>query len=201
MNACIIERQSSNPSTKIVSVTKMKKTDLQKILRNFGFKKLYQKKDILLKKYSTLQYYFKNINHILTIQKYIKKFIRKLHLDLHGPAFTNIQSCTNITDFYTFDELSNMKSKDIISYRDTSGFVYGFRLDSLHKMFTMAQYKNPYTRELLPQLLYDNLYEIFYRMKNKPTKTKNKYTHSQYWKNKHNMRKLCETFHFTKPDS
>ena len=58
----------------------------------------------------------------------------------------------------------------------------------------MAQYKNPYTRELLPQLLYDNLYEIMYRQKHKPKKTTNKYTHSQYWKNKKNMRKLCCIF-------
>ena len=82
------------------------------------------------------------------LQKVFKNHLQKKYIDCHGPAIKNRRLCTNSSDFFTMDELSELSFEQFFSFKDIDGFIYGFDLMSFYNLLnkTDGQIKNPYNR-------------------------------------------------------
>lgn len=95
----------------------------------------------------------------LKIQKVFRGHMyRKLHI-LQGPALKNRKLCTNDSDFFTMDEMSDVPLSQFISYKDNDGFVYGFNIVSLHNLILKEGNKasNPYNRSEFNNKMRENV--------------------------------------------
>ena len=85
--------------------------------------------------------YKENKRNIILIQSLVRgKLIRIKNQNI---------KCNNDEDFYTYEELKNIESKFLYSYKDNSGIRWGFDIRSLDKLIQM-RYPNPYTTEEIP---------------------------------------------------
>jgi hypothetical protein len=100
---------------------------------------------------------------IVKIQKIFRGFLQKKYNIYHGPAFFKRLLCTNNTDFFTMDELSTLPYSQFFSYKDVDGFIYGFDITSLHNLILIKSgksVKNPYTRNEIPDFVFQNIYNL-----------------------------------------
>jgi hypothetical protein len=104
--------------------------------------------------------HYLQIKSAITIQRIFRGFIVRELERSRGPAATDLTICTNDTDFETMNPLSDIPAKYFFSYRDRRGFVYGFNMCSLIKIFETNSGKlvNPYNREDIP---FDVLKSLF----------------------------------------
>jgi hypothetical protein len=114
-----------------------------------------------------LQTRYSQINSAITIQRIFRGFLVRESERLRGPAANNFTICTNDTDFETMSPLSDIPNECFFSYRDDRGFVYGFNLVSLIKMFANNHGKlvNPYNREEFPSRVVDSLFSVYAKSK------------------------------------
>ena len=94
-------------------------------------------------------YSFLYLSHFITkIQKRIRGHLQRKYNKLHGPGFKNKSVCTNTTDFFTMDPLSELPNSQFYSFEDADGFIYGFDLLSIYNLIYKCdgQIKNPYNR-------------------------------------------------------
>ena len=94
-------------------------------------------------------YSFLYLSHFITrIQKRIRGHLLRKYNKLHGPGFKNKSVCTNTTDFFTMDPLSELPNSQFYSFEDADGFIYGFDLLSIYNLIYKCdgQIKNPYNR-------------------------------------------------------
>jgi hypothetical protein len=98
-------------------------------------------------------------SYIIKIQKVFRGRIVKKYIDLHGPAATKRNLCTNSTDFVTMDNLEEIDFNQFISYKDEDGFIYGFDITSLFNLFSKngSNNKNPYNRNKIPDIILKNI--------------------------------------------
>jgi len=92
---------------------------------------------------------FLYLSHFITkIQKRIRGHLQRKYNKLHGPGFKNKKICTNTTDFFTMDPLSELPNSQFYSFEDADGFIYGFDLLSIYNLIYKCdgQIKNPYNR-------------------------------------------------------
>jgi hypothetical protein len=87
-------------------------------------------------------------NFVTKIQKRIRGNLLRKYNKLHGPGFKNKSTCTNETDFFTMDPLSELTNSQFYSFEDSDGFIYGFDLLSFYNLIYKCdgQIKNPYNR-------------------------------------------------------
>ena len=87
-------------------------------------------------------------NFITKAQKWIRGYLLRKYNKLHGPGFKNKMVCTNTTDFFTLDPLTDLPNKQFFSFEDADGFIYGFDLLSMYNLIYKCdgQIKNPYNR-------------------------------------------------------
>jgi hypothetical protein len=87
-------------------------------------------------------------NFIIKVQKRIRGNLLRKYNKLHGPGFENKSVCTNETDFFTMDPLSELPNSQFYSFEDSDGFIYGFDLLSFYNLIYKCdgQIKNPYNR-------------------------------------------------------
>ena len=87
-------------------------------------------------------------NFVTKIQKRIRGHLQRKYNKLHGPGFKNKSVCTNETDFFTMDPLSELPNSQFYSFEDADGFIYGFDLLSIYNLIYKCdgQIKNPYNR-------------------------------------------------------
>lgn len=88
---------------------------------------------------------------ITKIQKRARGNLLRKYNKLHGPGFKNKSVCTNATDFFTMDPLSELLNIQFYSFEDADGFIYGFDLLSFYNLIYKCdgQIKNPYNRLLI----------------------------------------------------
>ena len=90
--------------------------------------------------------------------------IVKKYSSLRGPALFNRKKCTNSCDFITMEPIEEINYNNFISYVDKDNFIYGFDIVSLHHLIIKANddddFKNPYTRTLMPGELMQNMSTI-----------------------------------------
>ena len=94
-------------------------------------------------------YTFLYLSHFITrIQKRIRGHLLRKYNKFHGPGFKNKSLCTNMTDFFTMDPLSELPNSQFYSFEDADGFIYGFDLVSIYNLIYKCdgQIKNPYNR-------------------------------------------------------
>jgi hypothetical protein len=119
-------------------------SSLKEYCKNFSLKISGNKTELINRLFSYL--YLSSL--IIKIQKVLRgKIIRKL-IDLHGPGLKDKTKCTNDTDFFTMDELTNIPLQQFFSYKDSDGFIYGFDLVSFNNLIYSSNgvIKNPYNR-------------------------------------------------------
>ena len=177
--------------------SKLKRKEIVTILRHYNFKKLSENKQKLLLKLEKLKFYLFHERQIIIIQKCVKKFVLSLRLILHGDMYNlPVAKSVNHEDFCTLEHFNDIDKANIISYTNSHGSKFLFKIDSLLRLYHSSQVnrtpRNPYTREKLPQQLFDSMFEIIYRKKHKPQKRNHSYTHSKYWQNRKIM-KMIET--------
>jgi hypothetical protein len=103
--------------------------------------------------------YCKNSIGPIKIQKVFRGFlVRKLH-KLQGLALKNRKICTNDTDFFTMDYMSEIETRQFFSYKDDDDFVYGFNIVSLYNLIIKegSKAKNPYNRSEFNNIVKGNV--------------------------------------------
>ena len=132
-------------------------TQLKIIARSYKQKLTGNKPSLVVRIFEYL-YYSVNARTIQALhrRRIVNKYIRS-----KGPAFTERINCLNEYDFLTMDELTKIKSAQFFSFKDTSGFNYGFDAVSMHNLIHKSAQnqermgepvvKNPYTNEPLPE--------------------------------------------------
>ena len=110
---------------------------------------------------ANLYYHLKYSYYATKIQKMVRSFITKQYFKLHGPAYKNRSLCTNETDFYTMDPLSELNCHQFISYRDLDNFIYGFDILSLYNLIQKNKSAtNPYNRNIIPKQIIQTMKRI-----------------------------------------
>jgi hypothetical protein len=126
-------------------------SQLKNIAGFYKLKKGGNKNELLTRIYSYL--YFSSC--IKKVQKWVRGFIVRKYISLHGPACKNKTLCTNEYDFVTMEPLTEIDFHQFISYKDKDGFIYGFDIASLHNLIIKSpdtrRIKNPYNRNNMPK--------------------------------------------------
>ena len=145
--------------------------------------------------YNKNKIYYDNIEKIHMISKiYRGYYIRKIY-HLRGPGFFKRHLINNINDFLNFTNINNIPNHKLITYKDASGFIYGFHIQSLLDYINevdVTNIRNPYTRENFSKEFIDNVYILdnynkkFHILENKV------YTKpSNYFSPKLKVKRLC----------
>jgi hypothetical protein len=117
-----------------------------RILASLEYYKLIKKQDVskfilainninlLVSLFETLLNVNINLNKIIKLQKWIRKSLTKFKSKLHGPALISRQLCVNDSDFVSLDDLKDISNAEFISFKDDTGFIYGFHIDSIGEL-------------------------------------------------------------------
>lgn len=102
--------------------------------------------------------HFDKIKIIVKIQSLIRSKIIRNMINLKGPALKDIKICTNETDFYSLEPLSEINYYDFFSYSDNEGFTYGFNINSLILLLRKKSViHNPYNRKTISYEIIRNI--------------------------------------------
>jgi hypothetical protein len=126
------------------TITKMKMPELKYICKN---NKLHVSgtKPVLIQR---IHEYYQNCIFAIKLQKMVRGYFVRLSFKLRGIAYKNRKICTNTTDFYTMEPLSEIPYYKFYSYTDAHKFTYGFDIDSLIELYKKkGKITNPYNRE------------------------------------------------------
>jgi hypothetical protein len=100
-------------------------------------------------------------SYLIKIQKVFRGVIQRKYIELHGPAYKNINLCTNSDDFVTMEPLKDINLNQFFSFKDVDGFIYGFDIVSLHNFCKCNNgIKNPYNRATIPEYVLKNIKTI-----------------------------------------
>jgi hypothetical protein len=130
-------------------------TQLKSFAKHYKLKISGNKPQLISRIYSFL--YFSS--YVIKIQKIFRGMLVKKYKNLHGPASMNRKLCNNSDDFVSMEPIEEINFHQFISYKDKDEFIYGFDINSLHNLFlkTGNEIKNPYNRNLIPELVFKNI--------------------------------------------
>jgi len=117
-------------------------------------------KEILKKR--IYNYFFYSLL-IIIIQKNIRRFLTKIYINLHGPAFYKREMCINDVDFCSLDSIKAIPYNQFFSYKDINNFIYGFDIQSLYNLYFKNKnidnnnIENPFNKILIPNEVYLNI--------------------------------------------
>ena len=125
-------------------------SNLQVIAKFYKIKISGTKQELVIRLFSFLRL----SNFAIKIQKIFRGRIQRLYNKLHGPAYLKRELCTNNTDFFTIENLSDLPNSHFFSYKDYDNFIYGFDVISLHNLILKSgkPVKNPYNRNNIPEV-------------------------------------------------
>ena len=86
--------------------------------------------NVLISLFETLINVNLNMNKIIKLQRWIKKSLSKFNSRIQGPALHNRTLCVNDSDFVSLDEIKDIPECNFFSFKDDTGFIYGFHIDS-----------------------------------------------------------------------
>ena len=97
--------------------------------------------------------------YAVKLQKVARGKMLRNYINFHGPAFKNKGLCTNMTDFLTMDNISDLQNEQFFSFKDADGFIYGFDLLSINNLIYTCNgpLKNPYNRLPITSEVINNL--------------------------------------------
>jgi hypothetical protein len=133
---------------------------LKMIAKEYKLKLSGNKPQLVLRIFSYL--YFSTF--IIKIQKMFRGLLVKRYKNFHGPASMNRKICTNKDDFITLEPVEEINFHQFLSYKDADGFIYGFDIISLYNLFLKSKsiecVKNPYNRNLIPEMVIKKIKSI-----------------------------------------
>ena len=106
-------------------------TIIKQSLKHYGIH-VYGNKAVVIER---LIQYFMQIRNAIKIQSVFRGFLVRESERLKGPAVNNRTICNNECDFNTMETVTEIPRELFFSYRDKSGFIYGFNLTSLMIMY------------------------------------------------------------------
>ena len=117
---------------------------LKLIAKSYKIKTAGNKSELLLRAftYARMSYF------VQKIQKIVRGNIQRQYNSAHGPGFLKKKLCTNETDFFTMEPITELPTSQFFSYMDVDGFIYGFDIISLYNLILKSgsNVKNPYNR-------------------------------------------------------
>lgn len=154
-----MKSQQKNPTAELPNITNYsmlyeynyKVQELKDIYKanNICCSKKGNKEELTLRLFT----FFKLSTSAIVIQRMFRGSIQRKYIQLHGPVFTHKSICNNNTDFFTMDEITELKYGVLFSYRDIDGFIYGFDIHSLYKLLITSKNNqsliNPYNRAVI----------------------------------------------------
>ena len=100
--------------------------------------------------------------YITKIQKNFRAYLITKLCKLIGPAYNNHSKCKNDADFFTVESLTDISFNEFFSYESDNN-IWGFNILSIYNLFTRStEVLNPYTRENIPNHIFNKLKEIIY---------------------------------------
>lgn len=90
--------------------------------------------------------YENQLENILIIQKYIRRFLIKYILLLRGPGTLLRKNINNDNDFVSYEDMKTIPIDDIITYQDEDNFIFGYDIKSVKVLLENNQ-PNPYTQK------------------------------------------------------
>jgi hypothetical protein len=105
-------------------------------------------------------YCYLRLGHFaVKIQKIVRGIIQRDYNNLHGPALFRRHLCTNNTDFFTMEDLSDIPHSQFFSFKDVDNFIYGFDIVSFYNLIQKSEREvmNPYNRTVIPKKVVYNI--------------------------------------------
>lgn len=106
----------------------------------------------------------------VVIQRHVRGHFARKMLALRGPALKlkNRSLCTNESDFFTLTPINEIPWSQFYSFKCPKGFIYGFDIISLYKMFLatsknnrrISDIINPYNRDIISTDVYKLLKKL-----------------------------------------
>lgn len=106
----------------------------------------------------------------IIIQRHVRGHFARKMLALRGPALKlkNRSMCTNESDFFTLTPINEIPWSQFYSFKCPKGFIYGFDIISLYKMFQatsknnrrISNIINPYNRDIISTDVYKLLKKL-----------------------------------------
>ena len=129
-------------------------SQLHQIAKTYKLKVCGNKKELIIRIFGFLRL----STFAIKIQKIFRGKLQRLYNILHGPAYLKREQCTNDTDFFTIEKLSNLDYFHFYSYKDYDNFIYGFDVLSFYNLITKSgkSIKNPYNRNTIPEIEINN---------------------------------------------
>ena len=162
MSKKVVKTQEIDYSDKKIDLLKLKKCDLKKISK---YHRLHVSgsKPILINR---IQEFLNTDRKVILMQKILRGYFVKKSFQLRGSAFKNRSICTNETDFYTLEPLSEIPFETFFSYTDEKNFTYGFDIISLVSLyFKMGKLNNPYNRNKFPLSTVLDIFSLYGKIK------------------------------------
>lgn len=134
---------------------------LKHTLKQYGLHVSGNKRELITR----LNKYYMQIQYAIRIQRYFRGFLVRESEKMRGPGYKTCSICNNETDFQTMELLTELPRETFFSYKDLSGFVYGFNIFSLLTMFKRNRnFINPYNREDIPFSAIQNIFSLYYKI-------------------------------------
>lgn len=121
---------------------------LKIIAKHYNLKLSGKKQDII----NRIQNSLLIEKYVLLLQRFSRGYLQRTYNWLHGPAYLKRDLCTNDSDFYSLEPLSEIPFHQFFSFKDDDGFIYGFELSSIYHLFKENNYfdvENPYNRKMM----------------------------------------------------
>lgn len=109
--------------------------------------------------------YYNLVKHYKPIMPFIL-LLQKKYRNRHSSISKKDISYTNSEDFYTLEPLTNIEPYYLFSFKDKSGFTYGFDIRSFKKLVDSGGI-NPYNREPIPFYAIENMKTQLNKLKQK----------------------------------
>lgn len=140
-----------------MTYSKYSLADLRALCCHYSIKKSGTKTDLTQRIYTFL----KQTYYVRRIQRNFKDFLARKYYKLSGPGYLQHTRCVNDTDFYTFDNIANIKPTELFTYRDSDNKIYGFHIASIFHLIVTSYptITNPYNRNVMSSTIIKNLYE------------------------------------------
>jgi hypothetical protein len=119
--------------------------------------------DNLTELIASINKYLKETSAATKIQRTYRKYLVRQYNYYKGYHLKN--KCTNETDFYSLDDLSEVPYEQFFAFKDVSGHVYGWDIASLWNLLVRTKpgekLVNPYNCQPFPTEMWSSLNSVF----------------------------------------
>jgi len=139
--------------------TNYSSSQLKVIAKHYKLKLSGKKTDLI----NRIKNYLMIDKYVLLLQRFTRGYLQRTYNLLHGPAYLKRDLCTNDSDFYSLEPLSEIPFHQFFSFKDDDGFIYGFEISSIYHLFKENNYfdvENPYNRKMMNNQIFMKICHI-----------------------------------------